>query len=171
MRIQFISRVDHNETAYMNLLNYIRHPDKCTGGIFGATNVFIDPNASIEQSVYMTAEYIRKRQSCDTKLAVHLIIEFSPSELEYLDENKILETGYVISQLDMAECITFFGVHDHSEHLHLDMMICPYSIYTGKAWHLSKSFLWKIGLDIKEHLIHYMPEEAISKLQTVWGRT
>lgn len=63
------------------------------------------------------------------------------------------------------------SVHDHSEHLHLDMMIFPYSIYDGKAYHISKKSLYKIGMDIQKYLLKYVPQENMSQIQPVYGRT
>lgn len=171
MRMQLVDNVKKNFVAYYNLLNYVRNYDKCQNRYYGTSNVLLLPNRAVEESVDFTANKIRKITYCDVKLAVHLIVEFAPSELEYLDHKKILEAGYFISVYEMPECITFFAVHDHSKHLHLDMMIFPYSIYNGKAYHISKKSFYKIGADIQRYLLKYIPQEKMSKVQTIYGRT
>ncbi len=171
MRMQLLDRVKKNEKAYYNLLHYVRGYEKCRKGYFGTSNVCVFPNATVEESVHYTAQKVREITYCNVKLAMHLIIQFAPSELVYLDHSKVLEIGYFISLYDMPECITFFAVHDHSEHLHLDMMIFPYSIYDGKAYHISKKSLYKIGMDIQKYLLKYVPQKNISQIQPVYGRT
>ena len=68
----------------------------------------------------------------ECRLGLHFEINFAPEELKYLDEWKILGIGYWISETELSDCMTYFAVHDHSEHLHLGMLINPIYISVGK---------------------------------------
>lgn len=97
-------------------------------------------------------------------------LEFLPSECIYLDAQKIIRIGYQFPCMEFPNCITYFGVHDHSEYLHLDMLLLPIDIYTGNSYGYSQNAWYKFGYDIRELMLQYMPEENISNVQTLYDR-
>lgn len=65
--------------------------------------------------------------------------------------------------------MTYFAVHDHTPRLHLDMLIFPVNIHTGRMYACQKLGWNAIELRLQKHLLNYMPQDAIGKFQVCYN--
>lgn len=160
-----------NEKAhYNNTIRYVAKKEKCNKPMYGACNAYLpmkrsDMVTAIREQFDMSKVFYGKE---DFRRGIHFEINFAPKELEYLDSQKILMIGYWISEMGFNGCQTYFAVHDHSDWLHLDMMINPVNIYTGMMYGCGKGGWNAIGYSLCEYLKNFMPEECIGELQVVY---
>ena len=186
-RIQLINEAGHDRAAYRNLLKYVARPDKCICGFMGMTNVCDIPQI-ISGIVPGTMSYkmvdrqrkflMRYHENHDGRYAMHVIIQFAPSEAAYLDHQKVLDIAYFVAMTEFPDYICYFAVHDHSCYkgtqdtsYHIDMMIVLINIYDGTFLGLGPKGWYKVGCDIAGYLKNFMPEEAVEKVIIKNGRT
>ncbi|MFR0900135.1 MAG: hypothetical protein ACLSG4_11835 [Anaerobutyricum sp.] len=167
--LQVVNQVKHDFVAYNNLLYYVARPDRCRNRMIGMTNVFFDFSEAPKNLVNKQVQRFREYHSVNSRYAIHIIVCFSPDEVEYLSCNRVLEIGYFLAETEFKDCICFFAVHDHSTYegtnkvyLHLDFMLIPFSIYDGRGYDCGKAGWYKIANDIKEYLKKFMPSSVIS---------
>lgn len=152
---------------YTNTIKYVANREKCSQPIIGASNVYLpmerkDIVPAIREQFDAVKTFYGKE---DCRLGIHFEINLSPEELKYLDAWKILQMGYWISETEFSDCMTYFAVHDHSDYMHLDMLINPINIYNGNMYGCSKAGWNAIGKQLNEYMKNYIPEEKIGKLQ------
>ena len=176
-QLQVVNNVKQNLTAYYNLLNYVARPDKCRNGYYGMTNVYLNPNCNPEMLVDHQNFELRDFHGKNNRFALHVIVQFAPSESKHLDHQKVLDIAYYIAEHEFPYCICFFGVHDHSCYngtdqlfLHIDMMILPFHIITGEGYDCGKPGWFKIGADVASYLQRYVPKEDITQPVVYYGR-
>ena len=164
--VKTISEMAH----YVNTIKYVAKKDKCIKPLCGACNVYLPMKRSeivpvIREQFDMSKDFYGKEEF---RLGIHFEINFAPSELTYMDPWTILKVGYWISETEFNGCQTYFAVHDHSKWMHLDMIINPVNIYTGKMYGCGKGGWNAIGYRLCEYLKNFMPEECVNELQIVY---
>lgn len=152
---------------YFNTINYVAKGDKCSQPMIGACNAYLpmmkhDIVPAIREQFDTAREFYGKKEC---RPGIHFEINFSPEELKYLDRKKILECGYWISETQFTGCMTYFAVHDHSEYMHLDMLINPINIYTGNMYGCNRSGWNAIMNSFIDHLKVYILDEKIISRQ------
>lgn len=152
---------------YENVLNYVAKPDKCNQGYISATELLL-PHTR-EEIVPMIGMQIETARTFygknENRLGMHVIIEFSPDELKYLSMLQILAIGHHIAQTEFVGCMTYFAVHDHTENLHLDMLLIPINIREGIMYGCNRAGWNGIETRLLTYLKNFMPEEAVSGFQ------
>lgn len=171
-RLTVLSVNAHNDYYFRNILNYIVGKDKTPSLMIGAANILLpqkrwDMFHAAYKSVYEAMEFYGKE---DYRLGIHLIIEFAPSEREYLDGHKMLEIGYEISAAAFSGCMTLFGVHEDTDELHLDMFISTVDLNTGTMYGCNMKGWTSINLVLQSILMKYMPREALGGIQVSYGK-
>lgn len=169
-RLQILTK--EKPRSFFNTLNYVARPDKCQQGCYGMTNVYNDPSLSPETVIENAAWTLRdKYGKIDQRYAMHEILTFSPEECKYLDHKKVLEIGYHMAESAFPDCISFFAVHDHSNLLHLDLMVIPIDLHTGSNYDCGSAGAYHICSDVTSYLEKYVPKDKISKTRIAFGKT
>ena len=150
-----------------NECNYIGRNDHCIKGYLGATNALLPTDRNkMADSIY---EQMRAAQTYhnqeNSRIGLHLIFEFAPSECQHLDRKKVLGIGYDIAEKEFPNYITYFSVHDNKEHLHLHMMLSTVMLHNGRMYGSGKKGWRCIGYDVHGLLNQFVPEEDIGDLQ------
>ena len=152
---------------FMNTINYVARKDRCTEGYLGATNLYLPPKRSDLVPVIMYQikglwEFFNKH---DVRLGLHVEINLAPSELEYLSKMQVLQIEYFVANAVCADCMTYFSVHDHSELLHIDMLVILIHLDTGLMYGCNKAGWHAIEGRLMEYLQNFMPESAVGEFQ------
>ena len=87
--LQVVNQVKHDFVAYNNLLYYVARPDRCRNRMIGMTNVFFDFSEAPKNLVNKQVQRFREYHSVNSRYAIHIIVCFSPDEVEYLSCNRI----------------------------------------------------------------------------------
>lgn len=171
-RICIKSIKENNWSYYDNVLNYVAKKDKCAEPMIGACNVYMPINRKeIVPVIRMQFNEVKHFYEQENhRLGIHFEINFSPEELRYLDRKKILEIGYWISETQFKNHMTYFAVHDHSECLHLDMLINTVNILTGNMYGCGNAGWNAVANEIHEHLKLYVPDETIISRQITFPK-
>lgn len=171
-RIEIKSIPAGQEVIFRNVLNYVAKDDRCFQGYIGASKLCMPAERkeivdNIQKQIQQLRVFYGKT---DKRLGLHCIIAFSKEEMEYLTPWKVLEIGYYISETEFAECMTYFAVHDHTELLHLDMLVIPIKVCTGKMYGCPRAGWSGIELRLREYLLDNMPESAVGGFQTAFEK-
>lgn len=171
-RLEIKSIQEGQDTYLRNVLNYVAKWNKCNQGYLGAANLYLPQKKkelipTIQQQNQELREFYRQENK---RLGIHFIVAFSPEEAAYLTHMYVLQIGYFLAQTEFAEYMAYFAVHDHTELLHLDMLINPINIHTGLMFGCNRSGWYGIGSRLQEHLLRYMPEGAIRELQVTFSK-
>lgn len=166
-RIEVKSIKSDQYMIYKNVLNYVAKDDRCIKGFLGATNLLLTQkrsqlNFAISEQVNQARKFYGQE---DRRLGIHVIIAFSEEEVKYLNHMKILEIAYHVANTEFSGCMTYFAVHDHTEHLHIDMLVFPLNIHTGRMYGCQREGWNAIEIRLQDYLQKYMPEEAIGGFQ------
>ena len=179
-RLQIVNNASKDLSAYQNLLHYVARPDKCICGLYGMTNLYLDPMEPPEQAVdayYMALRAYHGKTS--ERYALHFIVEFAPSEAKYLNPQMVLELGYRFAMRSFPNLVCYFSVHDHACYAstpdqisyHIDMMVCTVDIYSGLIYHCGRGGGYKLLYDFIKELERYVPAADIQKPVVKFGRT
>lgn len=171
-RIEVKSIPAGNYAYFYNAIDYVARKDRCACKCIGATNLMLPDkrnklNSFIESQVTESRAYFKQE---DRRLGIRFVINFSEIELKYLNERVILEIGYHVAMTEFAGCMTYFAVHDHSDSLHLDMLIFPLDIRTGKMYGCNRAGWSAIETRLIEYLKNYMPVDAVGGFQTAFTK-
>lgn len=171
-RIEIKSIPEGQYPYYENVLNYVSKKDRCVQGYLGATNLYLpqkrrDLIPTLQEEIQRLREFYGQG---DRRLGIHFIVNFSPEELSYLSPKQVLEIGYYIAQTEFADCMTYFAVHDHTDLLHLDMLIIPINIHTGRMYSCGRAGWSGIETRLQKYLLNYMPESAVGEFQTAFTK-
>lgn len=150
-----------------NMCNYIGNDEHCEKGYIGATNVLLPTDRDkMAGSIYkqMREAQIYHNQE-NSRIGLHLIFELAPSECQHLNRRKILEMGYDVAEKEFPNCMTYFGVHDNTDNLHLHMMLSTVMLHNGKMYGCGTKGWRSIGYDVHDYLKQFVPEEDIGGLQ------
>lgn len=98
--LQVVNQVKHDFVAYNNLLYYVARPDRCRNRMIGMTNVFFDFSEAPKNLVNKQVQRFREYHSVNSRYAIHIIVCFSPDEVEYLSCNRVLEIGYFLAETE-----------------------------------------------------------------------
>lgn len=171
-RIEVKSIQAGNYAYYHNALAYVARKDKCACKCIGATNLML-PNKRKELEPYIESQVREAREFFkqeDRRLGIRFVINFSESELKYLNERQILGIGYHVAITEFAGCMTYFAVHDHSDSLHLDMLIFPLDITNGRMYGCNRAGWSAIEARLMKYLENFMPVEAVGLFQTAFAK-
>ena len=171
-RIEVKSIPAGNYAYFYNAIDYVARTDKSGCQCIGATNLFLvdkrkELESSIEAQVTEVREYFKQG---NRRLGIRFVINFSDTELKYLNERMVLEIGYHVAMTEFAGCMTYFAVHDHTDLLHLDMLIFPVDIRTGKMYGCNIAGWSAIEARLIEYLKNYMPVDAVGGFQTAFTK-
>lgn len=169
-RIEIKSIKAGNYAYYYNTLNYVAKNDRCIQGYISAANLLLPQKRSelvpcISQQVSNARMHYGQE---DKRLGIHCVVNFSSEELEYLTAIQILEIGHYLSMTEFPDCMTYFAVHDHSDKLHLDMLIFPLNIHNGRMYGCQKKGWNAIEIRLQKYLLNYMPAEVVGKFQVAY---
>lgn len=163
-----VKAIEAGNTKYFeNVCNYIAKDCKCEKGYIGATNAYLPTNRSImveEISSQMNNDRIYHHQE-NSRLGLHLTVAFAPSECKSLNRRTILNIGYQLAEKEFPDCTTYFAVHDHSENLHLHMLVGTVKHSDGRMYACGPRGWRSIGHSVADFLKEYVPEEDIAELQ------
>ena len=169
-RIQIITvkNVEHLKSV----VQYVARSDKCMNQQYvGLCNMLIgEDNESVlwKMDQFLHNEF----NKCHTKRrGIHLIIEFSPEECQFLNQQVILQIGYWLTAMYFANYVTYFAVHDHTELFHLDMLVFPVNMITGEIINYGKPTWYYMVSQLAEYLKGFVPIEKIGKPLLCFGRT
>lgn len=171
-RIEIKSISEGLYSYYENTLNYVAKKDRCRQGYLGAVNIYLpqkrkDLIPTIREEIRRLREFYGQE---DRRLGIHFIVNFSSEELVYLSPIQVLEIGYHIAQTEFTDCMTYFAVHDHTSLLHLDMLIIPINIHTGKMYSCGRAGWSGIETRLQKYLVNYMPESMVGEFQTAFTK-
>lgn len=166
-----VKTIGSAEYAYFNnCINYVAKADHCIKGYIGATNWYLSPYR--EEHVPLLMKHIENIRNFygkhDTRLGIHVVVTFSPEEQAYLSRKSVLEIGYYLAQSEFTNCMTYFAVHDNTELIHIDMLIIPIDVYTGKMYACGKAGWNCIELKLKAFLQNYIPKSMIGSFQVAY---
>ena len=175
-RLQVISRVETNETAFTNLLNYIARGDHCGGRWIGATNLYITDYQNPEPFIlHQILHLFDLHQIRNKRMALHLFITFDDGERKQLSPEALLTLTYRFVGQAFPRCMTYFAVHDRQPEtgakLHVHVMLIPIDLYTGASWSAGNAGWYHIAHSFCNLLAHYVPPQDLKAPQVTFGRT
>ena len=154
-----IYTVDH----LYHVCNYIIRPDKCEKGYIGATNACLPidrryMSAGIYNNLMNVAKFYNQEH---TRLGLHIIISFAPSECNHLDRSKVLRLAYQFAEQEFPNYMTFFAVHDLTEQIHFHMIVSCVMLGSGKKFGIDSRGERAIGHKFVDLMKQFVPEEDI----------
>lgn len=166
-RISVLGVNEGNFSYIENTSKYVAREDKCLDGYIGATNVYLPNNRKkIAGSIVSQMMNVREFHSqMDSRLGIHVIFAFSPDECKYITKADLLSIGYHIAETEFSDCITYFAVHDHTDNLHIDMLIDTVKITDGKMYGCNLAGWRAVGNHLIQTLEEYIPKDKISPVQ------
>ena len=167
-----VKKIESKDYNYFdNCINYVAKEGHCINGFIGGTHWYLPPDRNKHVSALMThIQTIREFYGkYDTRLGIHVVVTFSPEEVIFLNRRSVLEIGYYLAQTEFTNCMTYFAVHDHTDLLHLDMLIIPIDVYTGNMYGCGKAGWNCIMAKLKMFLHNYMPESVMGSFQVAYG--
>lgn len=168
-----VKAIGKDNYAYKkNTINYVARNDHCIEGYIGATNLLLDKNRNKNATeVLKQMEEAREfYNQTDTRQGLHVVFTFSPKEAEHLTKKDALKLAYEVAETEFEGCMTYFAVHDNTSLIHIDMLVDPLNVYTGKMYGCHKAGWWSIGNRFIERMKLYVPEEDIGELQIPYGK-
>lgn len=161
----------NNYAYYKNALEYVARPDRCSSGYISATELYLPTErkylvSTVDHQIQKVREYYYKT---DKRLGLHLEINFSAEELKYLSARHLLLIGHHVATTEFPRCMTYFAVHDHTNLLHLDMLLVPINVQTGLMYGCNNHGWNAIEMRLRDYLHNFMPEETIGGHQVSYG--
>lgn len=169
-RIQIITvkSVQHLQAVVL----YVARSDKCMNHQYiGMCNMLMGEDN--ESELLKVDQFLHNDfNKCHAKRrGIHLIIEFSPEECQFLNQQVILQIGYWLSATYFANHVTYFAVHNHTELFHLDMLVFPVNMMNGEIINYGKPAWYYMVSQLEEYLKAFVPIEKIGKPLLCFGRT
>lgn len=168
MQVIMVKSIQH----LYSVVPYVAKSDKCMNQQYvGMCNMLMGEDnisALLKVNQFLHNDFNKGHTE---RQGIHLIIEFSPEECQFLNQQMILQIGYWMAGTYFTNYVTYFAVHDHTAKLHLDMLVFPVNMITGEIINYGKSTWYDMASQLAEYLKIIIPEEKVGKPLLSFGRT